>query len=152
MSARLSWVLIALSGLALLAGCGQSEKQKYTSKMKSISGQLQKDEQQISGANPAASPSEKATRAVQLQTVLNRLAQRYAAVKPPAKVKELHQRLTVIVRAFADSLTPYIQAAKSGDTKGSQGVAKALNTQAVAFQAQIKSLNSEYKSKGYKLT
>ncbi len=152
MSRRVSWVVIALSGLALLAGCGESEKETYTKKMRSITEQFQKDQKQLPAAKTPTSPSERGTRAMQLQTVLNRLAQRYAAVKPPAKVKDLHQRLTVIVRAFADSLTPYIQAANSGDTNRSQGIAKALNTQAVAFQAQITSLNSEYKAKGYKLT
>jgi len=151
MIGRLSWVLVALAGLALLAGCGKSEQKQYTSNMKAISKQLEKEQQQVTADTRAASLSEKATRATRLQSVFNRLAKRYGEVKPPSKVKDLHQRLTAYIRGFADSLTPYIQAANSGDPKRFQAIARAFSGQVGSFQAQLATLNNDYCSRGYKL-
>jgi len=151
-SRRVSWVLIALSGLALLAGCGESEKQTYTNKIKKISKQLATEQQQVTGGKSATSLKEAGTQFRRLQSVFARLGKRFGEVKPPADVKNLHQRLTVLVRSFADSLTPSVQAADSGNVKRFQSTTSVFKGTLAGFQTQINSLNSEYKAKGYKLT
>lgn len=152
MNRRLLWVLIALSGLALLAGCGESEKQTYTKKMKSISKQLTSEQQQVTGGQSASSLKDAGTQFKRLQGVFTRLGKRFGDVKPPENVKNLHQRLTVLVRSFADSLTPSVQAADSGNLKRFQSTATVFKGTLAGFQSQLNSLNNEYKSKGYKLT
>ncbi len=152
MSGRLSWVLIALSSVALLAGCGQSEQEKYTSKMKSISKQLATEQQQVTGGKSATSLAEAGTQFKRLQGVFKRLADRFAGVKPPSKVSDLHQRLTALVRSFADSLGPSIQAADSRNLKQFKTTASTFKGTLAGFQAQLNNLRNEYKSKGYKLT
>ncbi len=152
MSRRLSWVLVALAGLALLSGCGQSEQEKYTSKMKSISKQLATEQQQVTGGKSATSLAEAGTQFKRLQSVFSRLADRFAGVKPPSKVSDLHQRLTALVRSFADSLGPSIQAADSRDLKRFQATAGTFKGTVAGFQAQLNNLRSQYKAKGYKLT
>lgn len=149
---RLPWVLVALAGLALLAGCGESEKEKYTSKMKSISQQLAKEQQEVTGGKTASSLSEAGTQFRRLQNVFTRLGKRFGDVEPPTKVKDLHQRLTVLVRSFAGSLGPAIQAADSGNLKQFQTTARTFNGTLAGFQAQLNSLRTEYQSRGYKLT
>jgi hypothetical protein len=152
MSLRLSWVLVALAGLALLAGCGESEQQKYTSKMKSITKQLRTEQKQVTGGVSPNSLSEAGTQFRQLQVVFNRLGDRFAKVDAPAKVKDLHQRLTALIRSFSNALTPAIQAAESGNTKRFQATATSFKTTLTGFESQLTNLRGEYKARGYKLT
>ena len=151
MRRRLWWLLVMLAGLALLAGCGESEQDKYKSKMRSITKQLRSEQQQVTGGKSPNTLAEAGTQFQRLQGVFNRLAQRFSDVKPPAKVKDLHQRLTSVVRNFANSLGPPIQAASSGNVKQFQAAAKAFQGQLSSFQAQLATVNSDYKSRGYKL-
>jgi hypothetical protein len=151
MSRRLSWAVVAVAGLALLAGCGQSEQQKYTNKMRSITKQLRTEQEQVTGGKSPTSLSEAATQFQRLQGVFNRLGARFAAVKAPAKVRDIHQRLVGVVRSFSGSLTAPIQAASSGNVKRFQATTKTFRTQLTSFQAQLSAINSEYASRGYKL-
>jgi hypothetical protein len=151
MSRRLSWVLVALAGLSLLAGCGESEKDKYTNKIKSINKQVRSEVQQASGGKRASSLAEAATQLQRLQGVMNRVAQRFADVEAPSKVKDLHQRLTGVFRTFATSLSPTIQAANGGNVKQFQSKFRTFTTELVSFQSQLSRLNNDYKSRGYNL-
>jgi predicted benzoate:H+ symporter BenE len=149
MSRRLSWALAALAGLALLAGCGQSEQEKYTSKMKSISTQLTKEERAVKRTGnslPAV-----ATQFKQYQAVFNRAADKFQGVKAPAKVKDLHQRFIEVVRSFAGTLTPAIQAAEAGDLQRFQTMSSAFTGGLTKFQSQLNALRRDYRARGYKL-
>lgn len=152
MSRRLSWVLVALAGLALLAGCGQSEKQKYTNKLNSITERLVQDTRKARTESSAPrSPAEAAKLSRRIQGVLNRAAHDFAAVKPPSQVKDLHQRLVGVIRTFAAAVTPEIQAAEAGDVRRFRSGATALAATASSVQKQLNDLRREYRSRGYKL-
>ena len=151
MSRRASLVLVAAAALSLLAGCGKSEKEKYTDKMKSISKQFAAEQGRINTGDTPSSLPEAATRVRRLQDVVTRLARRLADLKPPAKVKDLHGRFTMLVRTFAGSLGPAIQAAEAGDLKRFSQAAAAVKASQSTFVGELATVNSDYRSRGYKL-
>jgi hypothetical protein len=151
MSRGLSWVLVALAGLALLAGCGESEQAKYTSKMKSITRQLTKDEKATTGGQRPQSLPEASTQFKRLQAVFINTAKRFQEVKPPAKVKDLHQRLIDLIRTFGEALTPAIQAADAGNLERFRSSSTAFTGGLSTFQSQLEAIRRDYRARGYKL-
>ena len=149
MNRGLKCALVALAGLALLAGCGESEQEKYVKEMKSISRQLTREEKAVKRGNnslPAV-----ATQFKQYQAVFNRAADKFQGVKAPSKVKDLHQRFIDVVRSFAGTLTPAIQAADSGDLQRFRTTSSAFTGGLSKFQSQLDTLRRDYKARGYNL-
>ena len=151
MTRGLSCVLVALAALALLAGCGKSEQQKYLGKMNAIAKQLGTDERAVTqGGRPTSLP-EASTQFKKLQTVFKNTAQKFQDVSAPSKVKDLHQRLIDVVRSFADALTPAIQAADAGDLARFRSASTAFTGGLSKFQESIDSLRRDFRARGYKL-
>jgi predicted benzoate:H+ symporter BenE len=72
-------------------------------------------------------------------------------VKAPAKVKDLHQRFIEVVRGFAGTLTPAIQAAEAGDLQRFQTMSSAFTGGLTKFQSQLNALRRDFRARGYKL-
>ena len=152
MSRRLSWALVALASVALLAGCGESEKEKYTNKLNSITDRLVKDTRKArQDASAPRNAAEAGTLARRIQAVLNRAAHDFAAVKPPSKVMDLHERLVNVIRRFSAAVTPEVQAAEAGDLQRFRAGAATLAATATSVQRQLNDLRREYRARGYKL-
>lgn len=138
---RIVAVAVAVTGLAVVAGCGgSSANDKYKSQVKAIDSQLKGSLASINSSSGSSNPTQ---RIQQLQTFFNSAADKFAKTTPPANAKaDNAQVVTELRQAATDSgaLAPAIQ---KKDANALRGLVTKLQQDDTALNSTFNKLKSD---------
>lgn len=114
---RIRAVAVAITGMAVVAGCGSSANDKYKSQVKAIDNQLKGSLAAINSSSNSTNPTQKIQ---QLQNFFNSAADQFEKTTPPANAKaDNAQVVSELRQAASDSgaIGPAIQSKNASELK-----------------------------------